>query len=353
MKKHLLQKNKRFRGLGFPVGFLPAGSRNSIADIKGVTVGHSTIIRGADVRTGVTVIDPGVADLFKKKIPGAIYVGNGYGKLTGITQVEELGTIEAPIVLTNTHAVGPVMRGIVDLVIKRTPGIKGLESVNAVVGEVNDGRLNAIHKDVVTKLDVLKAYASRSADFAIGSVGAGTGARAFSWKGGIGTASRVVLVEKKKYTLGTLVQTNYGGLLSILGVPIGKILGKDDFREVRAKQNKIPDGSCMIVLATDAPFSAPQLKRIAKRAFFGIIRTGSIASHTSGDYVIAFSTNRSTNKLSDSELNSFFLAVADATEEAVYDALFAAETMKGRGCNALEALPKEEVIALLKKYCHE
>lgn len=342
----------RFTDFGFKTGFLPAGPRNSIADVEGVTVGHATIVRGTDVRTGVTLVDPGVPDLFKQKIPGAIYVGNGYGKLAGMTQVEELGTIETPIALTNSLAVGPVMRGIVDLVIKQTPGIKGMESVNAVVGEVNDGRLNAIHKDVVTKQDVAKAYADRSSDFAIGNVGAGTGARAFSWKGGIGTASRIVRVGKKRYTVGILIQTNYGGSLSILGVPIGKILGKDDFRDVRAKQAGKPDGSCMIVLATDAPFSALQLKRIAKRAFFGIIRTGSIASHASGDYVIGFSTNRSVDILPNDQLNAFFLAAADATEEAVYDAMFAAETTKGVNGKTLYALPKEKVIGLLKKQSH-
>jgi D-aminopeptidase len=214
--------------------------------------------------------------------------------------------------------------------------------------------LNDIHADVVKKSDVARAYAARSSDFAIGNVGAGTGTRAFSWKGGIGTASRQVKVRNKTYTVGVLIQTNYGGTLSILGVPVGRILGRSDFKFAdgaakNAQAAKKPDGSCMIVLATDAPFSARELKRIAKRAFFGIIRTGSVASHGSGDYVVAFSTDRRAAPLPDDELNMFFLAAADATEEAAYDAMFAAETMKGRKGNVLKALPKAQVLALLKK----
>jgi len=311
-------------------------------------VGHTTLIRGSDIRTGVTIIDPGVKDLFRNKLPAAIYVGNGFGKLAGITQVEELGTLEAPLALTNTLAVGVVVRGLVDLTIAHTPDLKPYETVNVVVGETNDGMLNAIHKDVVIAKDVFDAYDARSSDVKVGNVGAGTGTRCFSWKGGIGTSSRIVAIGRKRFTVGVLVQTNYGGTLSILGAPVGERLGASDFKEFLK-----PDGSCMIVLATDAPFSARDLKRIAKRAFFGMIRTGSIASHGSGDYAIAFSTDRSGQALPDEALNPFFLAAADATEEAIYDALFAAETMKGRGGAVLEALPKERVLAMLTESLHE
>ena len=349
---HMTQSSVRFKDTGLSVGFLARGARASITDVPGVTVGHRTRIEGDSVRTGVTIIDPGVPDLFREKLPAAVYVGNGFGKMAGTTQIEELGTLETPIALTNTHSVGTVMSALIELTIESSPNMKPYETVNAVVGETNDGMLNAIHERSVTEADVRAAYDARTAEVAVGNVGAGTGTRAFSWKGGIGTSSRLLSIGKERYTLGVLVQTNFGGSLSMLGVPLGTLLGKDDYSQVRDEQ---PDGSCMIVVATDAPLSARQLKRIAKRAFLGIIRTGSVAAHGSGDYSVAFSTSRAGIEgvndagpcLSDRELSGFFLAAADATEEAVYDALFAAETMTGRDGYALEALPQAETLAHL------
>lgn len=354
------QKTKRFFEYGFLAGFLPRGSRNSISDVPGVLVGHCTRIEGDDIRTGVTVIDPGISNLFRKKIPCAIAVGNGFGKLVGSTQVEELGTLEAPIGLTNTLAVGPVMRGLVDIVIAGTPDIDPMETVNVIVGETNDGFLNAIHKDAITKADARTALDVRNADFAVGNVGAGTGTRAFSWKGGIGTASRSILIGADNYTVGILAQTNYGGSLTILGVPVGKMLGKSDFDDFLGEQrlSKMGDGSCVVVIATDAPLMPRQLKRLARRAFFGLARTGSVMAHGSGDYAIAFSVNQLDFKTSssfsevieDKNLTPFFLAAVEAVEESVYDALFSAETMVGRSGNILEAFPKERAINLLEKY---
>lgn len=348
-------QKKRFRDYGFKPGFLPIGRNNTITDVKGVLVGHTTKIKGQNIRTGVTVIDPGTNNLFRDKLPAAIAVGNGFGKLAGITQVEELGTIETPIALTNTLAIGPVMRGIVDIVIEETSDLLETETINAVVGETNDGLLNNIHKDIITKQDVWAAYQSCSNKTEIGNVGAGTGTRAFSWKGGIGTSSRIIKVSNKKYTVGVLVQTNFGGALNIMGVPIGRLLHKTDFDSFL---NPSGDGSCMIVIATDAPFTSRQLKRIAKRSFVGLVRTGSVLSHGSGDYSITFSTNREglestglTGKcINDQELTKFFLGAAEAVEESVYEALFAAETMQGRNKNILKALPIEKVIKILKRY---
>ncbi len=346
---------KRFYEYGLIGASFPRGARNSISDVQGVRVGHATKIEGEDVRTGVTVVDPGTKDLFKNKVPGAIAVGNGYGKLTGITQVEELGTIEAPIALTSTLAVGAALQGMI-AVVSAHETLGPIDGPNVIVGEINDGFLNDIHANSVTKEDVKRAYENLSEDFLIGNVGGGTGSRAFSWKGGIGTSSRVIAIESKKYTLGVLVQTNFGGSLSIAGVPLGKILGKSDFDEF-LKENH--GGSCMIVLATDAPFSARQLKRIASRTFLGLARTGSVISPTSGDYAIAFSTDRAGVEgeegnvlLQDSILYRFFLAAVEATEEAVFDALFAAETLRGRDGNVREAIPVERVVEIIKNYRH-
>ena len=342
------QKNKRrFRDYGFTVGFLPVGRRNSITDVRGVKVGHATLIRGNDIRTGVTVIDPGVSSLFEKKLPAAVAVGNGYGKIAGITQVQELGTIEAPIALTNTLAVGPVLRGMIDIVLKHEKNIAPTDSINVVVGETNDSFLNNLHKDIVTKQDVMAAYDARNSDVAEGAIGCGTGTRCFSWKGGIGTSSRKVRIGSFTYTLGVLVQTNFGGSLTVLGTPIGEMLEKNDFSVV----SKEPDGSCMIVLATDAPLSSLLLERIARRTFIGLARTGSILSATSGDYAISFGTSRKQALvLASTDLNQFFLAAVESTEESVYNALFAGETMRGRNGNTLEEAPIEYIINLLRKY---
>lgn len=345
---------KRFHEYNLNQNFLKNGVKNSIADVPSVAVGHLTKIENEDVRTGVTVIDPGVANLFSEKIPAAISVGNGFGKLAGYTQVEELGTIETPIALTNTLAVGPVTRGIINLTLKKEV-LKTETTINAVVGETNDGILNNIHESSISPEDVILAYENKKADFEIGCVGAGAGTRCFSWKGGIGTSSKIIPAETGTFTLGVLAQTNFGGSLVIHGVPIGRILNKNDFNLNQKIKN---DGSCMIVIATDAPLSARQLKRLASRAFLGLARTGSIMANGSGDYAIAFSTSRNgleswenqRSCLNDTVLTNFFLGCVEAVEESVYDALFAAENTTGRNGNVLSALPKEEVVSILQTY---
>ncbi len=345
-------QKKRFRDYGFRPGSLPVGERNMITDVPGVRVGHQTRLEGSDIRTGVTVIDPGVPELFRRKLPAAVSVGNGFGKLAGSTQIEELGTLETPIVLTNTLAVGPALRGVVDLVVEQTADLGAAETINAVVGETNDGLLNAIHHDVITPADVRAAFHARSATVGMGNVGAGTGTRAFSWKGGIGTSSRRVTVGDSVFIVGALVQTNYGGSLAILGVPVEDRLQP---RTSGVAEGQTSDGSCMIVLATDAPLTARQLKRLARRSTLALAKTGSVMAHGSGDYVIAFSTSRvgleGTGEigrcLRDDALTEFFSAVVESVEESVYDALFAAETMRGRDGHVLEALPVEAVVSLL------
>jgi D-aminopeptidase len=342
---------KKLRDYGFKLGLLSTGSKNSISDVAGVRVGHATKIEGDHIRTGVTILDPGTANLFRNKIPAAIAIGNGYGKVAGISQIQELGTLEAPIALTNTLAVGTVQRAMVETTIKNTSDWQHMDSVNIVVGDINDGRVNDMTINSVGKAEVEKAFASLSDNVETGNVGGGTGARAFSWKGGIGTASRVIIIENKTYTVGALVQTNFGGSLTMMGIPIGEVLQKNDFNFIPST----PDGSCMIVLATDAPLTSRQLERIAKRSFLGLGRTGAILAHASGDYTIAFSTSRNgvegpsmKETIAEENINPFFLAAIESTEEAVYDALFSAETMSGNG-RTLEALPKEQVIEILNK----
>ncbi|OGZ69797.1 MAG: hypothetical protein A3D44_02970 [Candidatus Staskawiczbacteria bacterium RIFCSPHIGHO2_02_FULL_42_22] len=350
---NITKVKKRFFQYGITIGLLKPGLLNSIADVNGVMVGHVTKIKGDDVRTGVSIIDPGIKNLYNLKIPAAFYVGNGTGKVAGTIQVEELGTLEAPIGLTNTLSVGYVTQGIIGLVLSRER-VPKIQSVNVLVGECNDGILNNIHKNSIFEKDVILAYKNRRKDFNVGNVGAGCGTRCFSWKGGIGTSSRLVKIQRKEYTVGVLVQTNYGGALEIAGVPIGTLLLKTDYKEFIADT----DGSCMIVVATDAPLSSRQLKRVAKRALMGLAKTGTVMREGSGDFVIAFTTSRKGLEgsgvlgqcLLDSQLNVMFLATAEATEEAVYDALFAASTMGGRDGNVLEALPKEKVIELLSQY---
>lgn len=343
---------RRFRDFGFDPGILKPGNRNTIADVSGVRVGHCTRIEGDSIRTGVTLIDPGIADLFHQKLPAAIAIGNGFGKLTGITQVNELGTLETPIVLTNTLSVGTAMQGLIKLVLRITPQIAPNATINAIVGETNDSLLNDVHRFAITEEDVAAAYAARTRDFALGSVGAGTGTCAFSWKGGIGSASRIVKIAKKRYTLGTLLQTNFGGALTIMGIPVGRILGKTNFDRFAPQRG---DGSCMIVLATDAPLCSRQLHRIAKRAILGLAKTGSILAHGSGDYAIAFSTNRSGvagantgSCLADADLNPLFLAAVEAVEESVYDSMFTAQTMSGRNGAELEQLPVQKVVKIMR-----
>lgn len=354
------QQRMRVREFNIKIGVLPTGKLNAITDVGGLTVGQLTLVKGDSIRTGVTAILPHSGNLFQQKVPAAIYVGNGFGKLAGITQVRELGNLESPIILTNTLSVAPAM----DAVITHSLGQQGNEnigSVNGVIGETNDGYLNDIRGRHVTSEHVGKAIAdAKSGPVAEGNVGAGTGTVCFGFKGGIGTASRVIPKSLGGYTVGVLVQTNFGGVLQIDGVRIGEELKKYYLSD---KLNDPIDGSCMIVVATDAPLDARNLERLAKRAFLGLAKTGGIASNGSGDYIIAFSTDTAIrvahdsksrlqpqNVLSNDAVSPLFLAAIEATEEAILNSLFMAETMKGKNGRTVEALPLDKVIPLLKKY---
>jgi len=352
----------RVRELGVAPGIFEPGPLNAITDVAGVTVGHQTLIKGDSVRTGVTAILPHGGDLFREKVPAAVHVGNGFGKAAGFLQMQELGTIETPIVLTNTLDVGTAVDATVAWTL-RQPGHEDIGSVNAVVGETNDGYLNDIRGRHVTENDVVAAIESASGGpVEEGSVGAGTGTSALGWKGGIGTSSRVVPEEGGGYTVGALVQANYGGILRIDGVPVGERLGRYDFRSVVEEEGTDatgPDdeGSCMIVLATDAPISPRNLERMAKRAMLGLARTGSYSSNGSGDFVIAFSTqNRRTGDgvprpdslLPNNRLSPLFLATVEAVEEAVYNALTAATTVTGRDGHTQRALPLDRLRTILR-----
>jgi D-aminopeptidase len=282
------QDRKRARDHGIRIGVLPTGTNNAITDVKGVRVGHTTLVQGNAVRTGVTAILPHEGNLFQNKVPAAVYVGNGFGKLAGSTQVQELGNLESPIILTNTLGVGTALNAVVGYTLQQS-GNEQVQSVNALVGETNDGYLNDIRGRNVTEAHVLEAIRqAQPGAVAEGNVGAGTGTVCFGYKGGVGTASRKLPTSLGGYTVGVLVQSNFGGVLQIDGVPIGEELGKFSFSKQVLES---ADGSCMIVVATDAPVDARNLERIAKRAMMGLAKTGGIASNGSGDYVIAFSTN--------------------------------------------------------------
>jgi len=352
----------RLRDLGVAPGLFAPGPHNAVTDVVGVQVGHRTRIEGDSVRTGVTAIRPHGGDLFHEKVPAAVHVGNGFGKAAGFLQVRELGTIETPIVLTNTLDVGTAVDATVAWTLDR-PGHENIRSVNAVVGETNDGYLNDIRGQHVTRGDVTAAIEDASGGpVAEGSVGAGTGTSALGWKGGIGTSSRVTHEEAGGHTVGVLVQANYGGVLRIDGVPVGERLGRYDFRSVLEDDSEAegPDdaGSCMIVLATDAPVSPRNLERMAKRAMLGLARTGSYASNGSGDFVVAFSTqNRRTGAaaprpdslLPNDQMSPLFLATVEAVEEAVYNALTAATTVTGRDGHTQEALPLDRLRRILRE----
>ncbi len=351
--------------LGLKVGVLPAGPLNAITDVAGVEVGQTTIIRGDNIRTGVTAILPHSGNLFREKVPAAIFVGNGYGKLAGTTQVDEMGNIETPILLTNTASVPQVA----DTVIRYTmalPGNEDVLSVNPVVGETNDGYLNDIRGLNVTSDDVLAAIKNaKSGPVPEGSVGAGTGTIAFGWKGGIGTSSRKLPQALGGYTVGVLVQTNFGGVLTINGAPVGQELGQYYLRKELEQQGTAKDkadGSCMMIIATDAPLDARNLKRLAARAWLGMARAGSSASNGSGDYAIAFSTApqlriRTGNKsltqaadlLTNDAISPLFLAAIEATEEAIYNSMLKATTMTGNG-HTIEALPIDKTRQILKDH---
>lgn len=350
----------RARDYGIEIGVLPPGKYNSITDVNGVRVGHTTMIRGDHIRTGVTAILPHDKNLYQLKTPAAIYIGNGYGKLTGISQVKELGNIETPVVLTNTMSVPTAFNGLISYTIDQ-PGNENVRSVNGLVGETNDGSLNDIRGRHIREEDVLKAIeAAKGGPVTEGNVGAGTGTICFGFKGGIGTSSRVLPESLGGYTVGVLVQTNFGGVLQIDGVPVGEELEKFSFRK-QILENA--DGSCMIVAATDAPVNARNLERIAKRAMMGLGKTGGIASNGSGDYVIAFSVAEenliettssspvySPQTLTNNALSPIFLATIEATEEAIINSLFAAETMTGNGGRTVDELPVDKVIKIMKKY---
>lgn len=354
----------RCSDLGLKIGVLPTGVLDAITDVAGVGVGHTTIIRGDDIRTGVTAILPHPGNLFRERVPGAVFVGNAFGKLAGSTQVNELGEIETPILLTSTLSVPRVADALIDYMLAQ-PGNEDVESINPLVGETNDGYLNDIRGRHITREDVFAAIKNaKGGAVEEGSVGAGTGTVAFGFKGGIGTSSRRLPSKLGGYSVGVLVQTNFGGVLTIAGAPVGRGLGRYYLEGIQQKGGGTDraKGSVMIVIATDAPVDARNLKRMAARAMLGLGRTGAAGSNGSGDYAIAFSTAeqvriRSEDKastrhielLSNDAMSPLFLAVIEATEEAVYNSLLRATTVTGRG-HTMEALPIDKTVEILKKY---
>jgi len=359
----------RAREAGVVVGVLPTGPLNAITDVDGVAVGQTTIIRGDNIRTGVTVILPHSGNVFQEKVPAAVFIGNAFGKLMGSTQIEELGEIESPIALTNTLNVARVADALIDYMLE-LQGNNQVQSINVVVGETNDGFLNDIRGRHVDKDDVFAALRSaKGGTVEEGSVGAGTGTVCFGFKGGIGTSSRRLPDRFGGYTVGVLTQTNFGGILQINGVPVAQELGKyflkDDLD--KSKPNPAPDysadGSCMMVVATDAPLDARNLKRLAARAIMGLGRTGSSGSNGSGDYVIAFSTaasvrikasetgkRRQVETLGNDAMSPLFEAAIEATEEAIYNSLFKATTITGRDGHKVEALPIDRTLEILRRH---
>jgi D-aminopeptidase len=347
----------RARDAGVVVGTLPPGPLNAITDVAGVRVGQTTVREATRVNTGVTAILPHGGDLFRERVPAAMLVGNGFGKLIGITQVEELGELETPILLTCTLCVWRAADAMVEWLLER-PGMENVRSINPVVGETNDGSLNDIRDRPITPAHVRAALeGASSGPVEEGSVGAGAGTVAFGWKGGIGTSSRVLGEGAGGYTVGVLVQSNYGGSLTINGAPVG--------RELRAGPGQngadpSPDGSIMIVVATDAPLDARNLERLATRALLGLARTGSVMSNGSGDYIIAFSTagsarrvggtrERQVTETANDAMTPLFQAVAEATEEAIYNSLFRATTVQGPR-STVEALPLERTLDILRRH---
>ena len=364
----IAQTRPRAREAGVKVGVLPTGALNAITDVQGVLVGHTTLIRGDNIRTGVTAILPHHGNLFREKVPGAVFVGNGFGKLAGSTQVNELGEIETPILLTSTLAVPRVADFLMDYMLA-LPGNEQVQSINPLVAETNDGYLNDIRGRHISRDDVFAAIkGAKSGAVEEGSVGAGTGTVAFGFKGGIGTASRKVPARFGGYTVGVLVQSNFGGVLTINGAPVGQELGRyylKDELNPPATQPSTPDGSIIMVVATDAPLDARNLRRLASRAMMGMGRTGGSGSNGSGDYVIAFSTapevrirltnqrdaspTRELKAVTNDAMSPLFLAVIEATEEAIYNSIFRATTISGRG-RTVEALPMDRTLEILRKH---
>jgi D-aminopeptidase len=380
-----MQRNERprVRDAGITVGILPTGALNSITDVEGVRVGHTTIVRGDNIRTGVTAILPHTGNLFLEKVPGAVFIGNAFGKLAGSTQVNELGEIETPILLTSTLSVPRVADFVIDYMLALA-GNEDVQSINPLVAETNDGYLNDIRGRHITSADVINAIKTATGGAVEeGAVGAGTGTVAFGFKGGIGTSSRRLPASLGGHTVGALVQTNFGGVLTIAGVPVGKALGRYYLKdELERPSNKrasregdgatdspragkdVADGSVIIVIATDAPIDSRNLKRLAARAMMGLARTGSSGSNGSGDYAIAFSTApevriraastgafspRQIKLLPNEAMSPLFEAVIEATEEAIYNSLFRATTTTGRG-RRVEALPLDKTVEILRKH---
>ena len=382
----------RARDLGIAPGIFDPGPNNAITDVEGVLVGHATVRQGDRIRTGVTAIRPHGGNVFRDRVPAALHVGNGFGKLLGVTQVRELGELETPILLTCTLCVWKAADALTEWMLARE-GMEAVRSINPVVGETNDGGLNDIRSRPITPEHVREALTTAgTGPVEEGSVGAGTGTRAFGWKGGIGTSSRMVPGELGGYTVGVLVQSNFGGILSIAGAPVGRELGRYSFQgtapgsdapagasgeedegdgdddhgnrdEARGNgdddQGDEGQGSIMMVVATDAPLSPLKLERMARRAMMGLARTGSFAGNGSGDYVIAFSTAPEVRRrggellaveeVANNRMSSLFLATVEATEEAVYNSLFKATTVSGMG-NTAEALPIDETLEVLRRY---
>ena len=334
----------RIREAGIAVGILPPGPLNAITDVAGVRVGQTTLVRGENVRTGVTVILPHGGNLFREKVPAAVFAGNAFGKLMGSTQIAELGELESPIALTSTLNVARVADALIDHMLA-LPGNEDVRSINVVVGETNDGRLNDIRGRHVGREEVFAAIRSaRTGPVEEGSVGAGTGTVAFGWKGGIGTSSRKLPPKLGGWTVGVLVQTNFGGILAINGVPVGRSLGRYYLKNELEDATRTADGSIMIVIATDAPVDARNLERMGARAMTGLARNGAAGTNGSGDYAIAFSTARNpTTLVRNDDTSPLFLAVIEATEEAIYNSLFRATRV-----GEVEALPLERVIPMLK-----
>ena len=356
----------RARDLGVAPGIFRPGVQNAITDVAGVRVGQVTVVEGDRVRTGVTAILPHDGNPFLDRVPAALHVGNGFGKLLGVSQLRELGELETPILLTCTLCVWKAADAMAEWMLAK-PGMEGVGSINPVVGETNDGGLNAIRERAIRPEHVRQALESaRGGAVAEGAVGAGAGTIAFGWKGGIGTSSRVLPATLGGYTVGVLVQSNFGGVLQVMGAPVGKELGRFSFKgDVDAERG---DGSIMMVVATDAPLSDRNLERLAARAIMGLSRTGSAASNGSGDYVLAFSTAtgvrrqlspsggpaggsnvRKLDDLANDAMSALFQGVVEATEESIYNSLFAAITVTSNG-RTVEALPLDRVKEILRKY---
>lgn len=364
------RERMRARALGVAPGVFAPGQHNAITDVAGVRVGQVTLVRGDNVRTGITAILPHAGNAYLSRVPAAVHVGNGFGKFVGTTQVAELGELETPVLLTCTLCVWKAADAMADWILEQ-PGMQDVRSINPVVGETNDGGLNDIRARPISAADVRKALESaRGGPVAQGSVGAGTGTVAFGWKGGIGSSSRVLPRKLGGWTIGVLVQTNYGGVLQVLGAPVGRELGRYAFqnavadaappRDARGRADDRGDGSVIVVIATDAPVGERNLGRIASRAMMGLGRTGSSASNGSGDYALAFSTaaqmrrafgkpRQAAAELANDEMSALFQATVEAVEEAVYDSMFMATTVTGNG-ETVEAIPLDRVREILQRH---